>query len=91
MGDAREEEIEGRVELRRLDEGSRSDRVVPVIVDDTGAATPVFVMGDNPFELPTLQAYRGKRVRVRGTWRNQTLRVEPTAIEDVTKDAGDER
>ncbi len=90
MGEHDQAVVEGRVELRRLDAGSRSEREAPVVVDDSGVAVPVHVLGDNPFELPTLRALLGARVRARGSWRNETLRVEPEAIDVISHEGHDD-
>jgi hypothetical protein len=65
----------GVLATRVLHEGSRSERASVVVVADDGTATPLHVVGENPFSPSSLEPLLGARVRVSGTLRNRTLRV----------------
>lgn len=80
--------LEGHLEERLLDLGTRSERRGVVLVDDAGTATPVHVKGDNPYEPETLRALVGQRVRMKGTMRRNTLRAEPADVVVVQVAAG---
>lgn len=76
--------IEGILAERVFDVGTRAERRGFAIVDDGGVEMPVHVVGDNPFESPTLRGLIGHRVVASGTMRGKTLRVGPDALHAVT-------
>jgi hypothetical protein len=81
-------ELTGRVVVRVVDAGSKSEHPEPVVVDDEGREHRVHVVGDNPFEKSTLRALEGRRIEVEGTLRGRTLRVMPNAITVIGEDDG---
>lgn len=74
-------EFEGKVELRQLKAGSKSEHLGPVLVDASGGARPLHLKGENPFEEPTLRGLAGMRVSVRGRLRAGVLIVAPEDLE----------
>jgi hypothetical protein len=73
--------VTGTLTLRPLAPGSHSERVGPVLVDDDGAEYPLHLVGESPFEEPTLSALEGRRLTVTGSWRNGVVRIAPDGIE----------
>ena len=69
-------DVAGVLGLERVAEGSRSERAAPVVRAADGRGFPVHVVGDNPFEEPTLARLRGRAVAVRGVWANGVVRVQ---------------
>lgn len=74
---------EGVVAERVQDAGTRAERPEMVLVDDAGHATPVHVIGDNPYAPVTLRALIGQRVAASGTRRGDVLRVSPEQVRVV--------
>lgn len=74
-------ELEGVVVLALLAAGSKSEREGPALLLPDGRHVQVHVVDDTPFEEPTLRGLVGVHVRVKGKWRNGTLRVVPGAVE----------
>lgn len=68
--------VDGVVELRVVARGSRSERKAPFLVAADGRAYPLFLVGDNPLEQPTLVGLAGRRIGIAGIWRNGVVRVE---------------
>ncbi len=74
-------ELEGTVALAPVLAGSRSEREAVVLRADDGRVHRLHLEGDQPFEQPGLRALLGRRVRVRGRWRNRVLRVSPADLQ----------
>ncbi len=72
--------IEGVLVERVFDAGTRAERRGFAVVDDAGVETPVHVVGDNPFESPTLRQLLGSRIATSGAMRGRTLRVTSEAL-----------
>ena len=70
--------FEGTVTSTTAAEGSKSERPAPLLVTES-ATHRLHVIGENPFEQPTLAALIGKRVRVTGELRDGVVRA--SAIE----------
>ena len=69
--------IEGVVRFVSHDEGSKSERIAPVLECGADRADiPVYMKNDNPFENTSLRGYEGLRVRVIGVMRNGTFVAE---------------
>lgn len=84
---AERRDIEGTLVRRVFDAGTRAERRGFAIVEDGGAETPVHVIGDNPFESPTLRPLLGQRVCASGTMRGRTLRITAEALRSPTMTA----
>jgi hypothetical protein len=83
--------VEGVVTLVVVDAGSRSEHEAAVVRGADGATVRVHIVGDHPYEQPLLREHLGRRVRVEGTWRGATLRVDAAAVEVLAGEDGDER
>lgn len=70
----------GILEERVVAEGTRAERLAPVVVTDEGDVVPVYLVGDLPHENETLRPLLGQRVEVSGTFRNRTLRVTTAGL-----------
>ena len=86
-----EDSAGGQLRAEVVNQGSKSERRQPVIEDDEGQQTPVYVVGDHPFENETLSTLEGQQVQVRGRWRNGVLRVAPEDLEVIEESTPDEQ
>lgn len=73
--------LEGVLERQVLNAGSKSEHT-GCTIDVNGATVPVVLVGENPFEQPTLTANVGRRVRLTGAMIGSSFRA--TSIEQVT-------
>ena len=74
-GDGEEVTLHGVITRMRIHDLSRSAHDAPLLVDADSHYHRLHLIGDNPFEQPTLAALEGKRVTVTGHLRNGVLRV----------------
>lgn len=75
--------LEGVVELATVAAGSRSEHRAPLLRDDEGRCYRLLLAGENPFEQPTLRGLVGRRVRLRGSWRNNVVRIDSRTLQPV--------
>jgi hypothetical protein len=73
-------QLSGTLAWKRVLAGSRSEHDAPVLVGDDGRSYRLLLVGENPFEQPTLRELVGRRLRVRGVWRNGVVRVTPEEL-----------
>lgn len=73
--------LEGILERQTLNAGSKSEHI-GCTIDVNGATVPVVLVGENPFEQPTLTANVGNRVRLTGGMVGSSFRA--TNIEQIT-------
>ena len=78
--------LTGRIVKKKAGGGSKSARLMPVLVTNSGKEYPIFVIGDNPFSNSEAFAYLGKQVGVSGVMRGKILRIDPGKIV-TTKDS----
>lgn len=70
----------GRVAFHPVAEGSRSERQAPVLLGEDGRTYLLHLIGENPFEQPTLRRLAGRRVSVSGNFRAGVVRVEASQL-----------
>jgi hypothetical protein len=58
--------LAGVIQAKKVNRGSKSERLSYQIVDSGGAQTPLLKLGDNPFTNPLLASYEGREVEVDG-------------------------
>ena len=78
--------VSGVLETRIFGADSRSEHEAIVLRDDEGRCYRLHVVGDHPFEQPTLRGLLGARVDAQGEWRNGVLRVTPGGIQAASDD-----
>ena len=67
--------IKGTVIFKKVDEGSKSERIQPFLKTDD-ADTRLFLKDSNPFENRQLKAYEGKTVRAEGSFKNEVFIID---------------
>lgn len=67
---------QGRVERRRLGQGSKSEHHAIVLVEDGGTVWKLRRLGGNPFRDPVLDALEGCRLDIEGRAEGSTLFFE---------------
>ena len=84
-----EKTVTGQLTFEPLFEGSKSERVGPVLVTTSGERVRVFVLGDNPFENQTLRPLEGQQLEVSGKVRRGVLCDNAEQLSQRTEDTGD--
>lgn len=84
------EQVDGLVSSLPVAAASKSEHDALGIETSAGEFLVVHVAGDTPFAEETLRAVIGQRVRLDGTWRNGTLRVDRAGLVVVEPPAATE-
>lgn len=74
--------LQGRVERRLLNQGSKSEHEAVVLVTDQGAVLKLRRIGGNPFRDAVLDGLVGRQIEVTGRREDSTLYFEQWTVLD---------
>lgn len=71
-----EQVLQGRLQLERVDQGSKSERLAAQLLLADGQRVLLRRVGANPFSDPLWPALQGQVLRVSGVWREGYFLVQ---------------